>query len=434
MHHRVIKFYLAAAIIILALAAVSQAAAGGQTDIFSPEYKIGLALFKAGEFTRAADAWINTGKMFLKESRDRASLIKAALANVLATIALEKAGDARAYVAWSAAVRYFLEGQSNWEKERRIIRLAVDRIQSQLKAGATGGPLIGVRAEEFTTPDMEEALSVTSYDGPSPGLKVRRSQGETTITHVSRDYYPRPVIMAEKEEKEEKEEKRIIDHDSHRGTEEKTQSESYCPPCLGRGIPLPQGVSGKIAPVVSAGSGDSGIRPSGLKTAEKAPPLILRRHIVPVLAPTAPQGSTAAISSSRSEPAEEMLLPLDDSETRSKKERRDRAAALRAGTSIQEKQEDKIFEEAGKSSYRQVLLPRIDGVVKNEFSKECKEIARAAWRYFIYNYQPNTGMVNAVHNYPYATLWDMGSAQAGFIAAEKLSIISMKDFKGKTTQ
>jgi hypothetical protein len=151
-------------------------------------------------------------------------------------------------------------------------------------------------------------------------------------------------------------------------------------------------------------------------------------------APTAPQGSTAAISSSRSEPAEEMLLPLDDSETRSKKERRDRAAALRAGTSIQEKQEDKIFEEAGKSSYRQVLVPRMDGFVKNKFSKECKEIARAAWRYFIYNYQPNTGMVNAVHNYPYATLWDMGSALAGFIAAEKLSIISMKDFKGRTTR
>ena len=40
-------------------------------------------------------------------------------------------------------------------------------------------------------------------------------------------------------------------------------------------------------------------------------------------------------------------------------------------------------------------------------------LARTAWKYFENNYQPATGFVNAVDNYPSSTMWDLASAFAG---------------------
>lgn len=33
-------------------------------------------------------------------------------------------------------------------------------------------------------------------------------------------------------------------------------------------------------------------------------------------------------------------------------------------------------------------------------------MARNAWQYFVANYQPTTGLVNAVNKYPSTTMWD----------------------------
>ncbi len=36
--------------------------------------------------------------------------------------------------------------------------------------------------------------------------------------------------------------------------------------------------------------------------------------------------------------------------------------------------------------------------------------AQQAWQYFVTNWNEATGLVNAVENYPWTTLWDQGSA------------------------
>jgi hypothetical protein len=38
--------------------------------------------------------------------------------------------------------------------------------------------------------------------------------------------------------------------------------------------------------------------------------------------------------------------------------------------------------------------------------EEEMKMARTAWKYFENNYQPETGLVNAVHAFPAATMWD----------------------------
>lgn len=55
-------------------------------------------------------------------------------------------------------------------------------------------------------------------------------------------------------------------------------------------------------------------------------------------------------------------------------------------------------------------------------------MAKIAWRYFENNYQPTTGLVNAVNNYPSTTLWDTASYIGALVTARELKIIEKKAF------
>ncbi len=63
-----------------------------------------------------------------------------------------------------------------------------------------------------------------------------------------------------------------------------------------------------------------------------------------------------------------------------------------------------------------------------ELSDSDLKIAKIAWKYFENNYNPETGLVNAVNKYPSTTMWDTGSALAAYIAARDFGILSQKDF------
>lgn len=52
-------------------------------------------------------------------------------------------------------------------------------------------------------------------------------------------------------------------------------------------------------------------------------------------------------------------------------------------------------------------------------------IARNAWQYFVANFQPTTGLVNAVNKYPSTTMWDSASYLAAMTAARELGIMVM---------
>jgi hypothetical protein len=56
-------------------------------------------------------------------------------------------------------------------------------------------------------------------------------------------------------------------------------------------------------------------------------------------------------------------------------------------------------------------------------------VAKTAWQYFERNWNPQTGMVNAVDRYAWTTMWDQGSAILGTHAARQLGIISPEVFQ-----
>lgn len=56
------------------------------------------------------------------------------------------------------------------------------------------------------------------------------------------------------------------------------------------------------------------------------------------------------------------------------------------------------------------------------------DMATTAWKYFENNYNEETGLVNAVDNYPSTTMWDTGSALAATITAHDLGLIDSRNF------
>ncbi|QLE54098.1 DUF3131 domain-containing protein [Nostoc sp. TCL26-01] len=54
--------------------------------------------------------------------------------------------------------------------------------------------------------------------------------------------------------------------------------------------------------------------------------------------------------------------------------------------------------------------------------------ARAAWQYFVKNYQPATGFTNATGGYPSGTIWDMGNYLMALNAARWLNLTDQADF------
>ena len=67
-------------------------------------------------------------------------------------------------------------------------------------------------------------------------------------------------------------------------------------------------------------------------------------------------------------------------------------------------------------------------ISKGELCHTDIEVATTAWKYFENNYNPETGLVNAVDNYPSTTMWDTGSALAATITAYDLGLIDSRTF------
>ncbi|MGL6027017.1 MAG: DUF3131 domain-containing protein [Vibrio sp.] len=76
-----------------------------------------------------------------------------------------------------------------------------------------------------------------------------------------------------------------------------------------------------------------------------------------------------------------------------------------------------------------IELPAADYPPRHgELTPREQAVANKAWAYFVSNYQPATGLVNAVNNYPSTTMWDSASYLAALTSARELSIINKEEF------
>lgn len=63
-----------------------------------------------------------------------------------------------------------------------------------------------------------------------------------------------------------------------------------------------------------------------------------------------------------------------------------------------------------------------------------RAMAETAWSYFVEAYQPDTGLVNAVGNFPSATMWDTASYLSALVSAHELGVIDRGEFDRRATK
>lgn len=63
-----------------------------------------------------------------------------------------------------------------------------------------------------------------------------------------------------------------------------------------------------------------------------------------------------------------------------------------------------------------------------------REWAAIAWRYFVNNTQPQTGLVNGSDKQPRVTLWQMGDTLIALLAAKDLDLVDDKEFDARLTR
>ncbi len=94
-------------------------------------------------------------------------------------------------------------------------------------------------------------------------------------------------------------------------------------------------------------------------------------------------------------------------------------------------------------NYRTVLAPTSIGTrrpvsgphIGRNGALTDKEMSMAmiAWKYMENNFNPETGLVNAVNDYPSTTMWDTASYLGGMVAARELGIITKETFDSRLT-
>ncbi len=180
--------------IVIALAAARSAPLVALTD---PNTH-GRELLQAGDPRTAGVAWLAAAAEQSREGSNPGVLRQAALSAVLATIAFERARDGRAYVAWSQAIRWWLEAGTSWEVERAVLGRRVREIQASLRGAevTAGGPTPA--AGELQLLALASATGFLDYSGPRPGLPSPQEDAGLPIP-VQRDYFARPLGVEEEE-------------------------------------------------------------------------------------------------------------------------------------------------------------------------------------------------------------------------------------------
>jgi hypothetical protein len=158
-----------------------------------------LAYGRAGQWDIAAGEWQEAAVARTAGAASPSDRRLAARTLVMAAIAWERAGDRRAYAAWSDAVRLFLESGTTWAEERRQFKASVEQVDSALRQ-APGGPgrIPFTGGMDLLQLDLDRELSFGEYDGPRPGLDAAPIPGAASdeVLFLPRALVPTAALRA----------------------------------------------------------------------------------------------------------------------------------------------------------------------------------------------------------------------------------------------
>ena len=94
----------------------------------------------------------------------------------------------------------------------------------------------------------------------------------------------------------------------------------------------------------------------------------------------------------------------------------------------------KVPEPAAENAVRLVTTDADTFGRRGPLTPQEMRMARVAWQYFERDFQPQTGLVSSVDNYPTMSLWDTASYLGALIAAVELGIIEASTFDARLAQ
>lgn len=357
------------------LLAMASLAAGAQS--FPKSAQPGWAHLRDNRPLMAADAWVRTAQE-AAQRRSPAGLREAAYTHVLAAIAYERAGDARAYVSWSDAVRQYLEAGTQWEQDREALRVRWRTLERQLTQIESSAPP-ALTTDEQMLIDLVKRVGILHYTGPRTGL-VEARNGSTDLSNIT------PQYMAGAG-------RTTAEEDIHQPQSRYGDLPREAPRHTGAGRAglQPDAPAASLEPDSAAKA-----RPP---TARPAPPPPAPPTAAPTTTPTSLEPppswmprTAVAVSSARGE-----APPVHSS-----------ALALHSERAPRQFQ------------------PR-PGAARTPTAQE-RETGLLAWRYVQLNRQSATGLINGKDGYPVTTAADIAMTVSAYLSALSLQFIAQEEF------
>lgn len=448
-----------------------------QLEVNAIDLLDGLELYQDGAFEDAARSWGELAERLNDQFAEVDSLLKSGLASVLASMAWERVGDSRAYSDWARSIETLLLARSSWDEVRNDLNELVNRSRDELSAIDAETGVVGANSDLVAMIAVYEGTEFGQYDGPAAGL-TGNVDTEEDLT-ISRSYFARPLSLVELDESVSQDD---LQRPSGREEEQPAQDNQQ----IGRGMyseAADDQVSDETALQFGSADGPRDVEIDiSVNTTDTA------RNVTPDGVPVDTEnavaedresaqdgelddGDTTAGGDDLIEVAQEIrdddsavvteatadgdamiVMAIEDQVSTSDDPQagsvplvvsadldnettvmgvsiRPSGAPVDDGIEAQTS-DDFVDPDDLPSQLPEVALqPLQQEAEAPRYGPLHEKMAATAWQYFLTNYQQETGMINAVQNYPRSTLWDVGSGIAAIISAAELGLIGRVELR-----
>ena len=387
-----------------------------------------LTNYRAGAVEDAALAWQHLAQdiVLVAKADDNELQELAGLGFVLASLGWDRLGDPRAFHAWQASLETFLRIGVVWDEVVAQKMAAIASMEENLAAVSPGdqnlvSAPVQLNAETLLWIELEKRIAISNYRGPESQLPAE-GDGVVDATGVDRPSAPAPFLPS-------------------RVTASETTGESGA----GAETSNPGEVSGEQPVLPDRGGALDEEDPLGLGESTSSERGFDSPQVTSASGAVYRQPTQAFLD----EIAQELGEPSSGGEASETGSLPDAESLQSSAGMVPDTQQLRssgdpfggrldgdlnafynIPPDAG-SGLPEVQWRHPQSGSNAGLSQRVREAAEIAWRYMTRNVQEETGLVDAVEGYPFATVWDIASGLAAMVCAHGLGLIPESQWRSK---
>ncbi|OUS32568.1 hypothetical protein A9Q99_00400 [Gammaproteobacteria bacterium 45_16_T64] len=163
--------------------------------------------YRNSEYDNAIESWEGIGLSIPPDERTQDNMRIAGLALILSSKTYEILEDDRAYRTWATALTYFLESNIRWKDYSASLRNKIKEniglmndVTGDFSTNVLPSDAFELGGALSLLLEIENSVSLSSYEGPSPGLGKKEedySYDESIL--AKRNYLTRPLVTRDEE-------------------------------------------------------------------------------------------------------------------------------------------------------------------------------------------------------------------------------------------